>query len=97
MARQSAWNPMKQLQKGVTFVHYTKDLACPFSPTPEDTRKLFECDSHKLVLLYSKETTYGKQGHNYGHEYLALAKLENGLHEVTQPECRLKLETHKSP
>jgi hypothetical protein len=86
MARQSAWNPRKKLQKGATFVHYTRDMACPFSPTPAEAKQLFENNAHKLVLLHSKDCAYGKQGHNYDREYLALAELEDfaayGSHEV---------------
>jgi hypothetical protein len=86
MARQSAWNPRKKLQKGATFVHYIRDIACPFSPTPAEAKQLFENNAHKLVLLRSKDCAYGKQGHNYDREYLALAELEDfathGGHEV---------------
>ena len=80
--RQSEWNLKKSLWKGATFVHYLKDDACPFHPTSVEQKALFENNSRKLVLLYSQEQTYGTQGHSYGNEYLALAKLPKGTFEV---------------
>ena len=81
-ARQSAWKKEKTLWKGITFVHYLKDAACAFTPNKEARLKLFHNNAHKLVLLNSKDQQYGKSGHSYGHEYLALASLEEGTHEV---------------
>ena len=89
--RLSTWNPEKQKWQGITFVHYLRDLACPFQPTTADQAALFECNAHKIVLLQSAEPTYGDEGHSYSHEYLGLAGLQSGTHQVHKARMQVEV------
>ena len=88
-ARQSAWRRDKILWKGITFVHYLKDSLCPFRPS--DKQRYFTNNSHKLALLDSHDLTYGKNGHSYEHEFLGLAGLSDGFHDVHRARTQVEV------